>query len=154
MHKLLLLLCLSPIPAFPQQPAAAPEGSDWHRVEALPLGVSIYVNARSRHQACKLKSVDADSLTCANGKNPHYQRAEVTSIKVTRRGRSAFIGMGIGAGAGAITGFAIGTNSGGFFGPNAFRGTVAGVCAGIGGLVGAGVGAATDLMRSTIYTAP
>jgi hypothetical protein len=154
MRKYILLLALSPITAYAQQPAVSSEGSDWHRVEALPLGVSIYVNARTRHQTCKLKSVDADSLTCSNGKNPEYQRTEITSIKVTRRGRSAIIGMGIGGGAGAITGFAIGTSPGGFFGPNAFRGAVAGICAGIGAVAGAGVGAATDLMRSTIYKAP
>jgi hypothetical protein len=154
MHKYLLLLTLLPAVGFAQQPAVSPEGSDWHRVEALPLGVSIYVNARTRHQTCKLKTVDADTLTCSNGNNPMYQRAEITSIKITRRGRSALLGLGIGAGAGAITGFAVGTKPGGFFGPNAFRGAIAAVFAGIGGLAGAGVGAATDMMRSTIYKVP
>ena len=58
---------------------------------------------------------DADSITCTkSGKTPTvtYQRAGITSIKLTHRGRSTLVGLGIGAEtAGAIVGFAAGTDS-------------------------------------------
>jgi hypothetical protein len=159
-NKLLLLLLLLPIVSSPaQQPTAPPEGSNWQHVQALPIGATVHLNAGKRHQSCTIRSVDADSLTCTKGKNPVYQRVEVTSIQLNRRGRSVLIGAGIGAGVGAIVGAATGGCSqaekqswfGCFLTPTkpqgaAIAGTVLG---GIGSLIGL-----TDFSRSTVYRTP
>ncbi len=90
------------------QPAqsAPPEGSNWQHVQALPLGTSINVKVRKSHVSCTLKSVDADSLTCIHGKDIVFERTEIKSITIQRRGRSTLIGAGIGGAALAIAGFA------------------------------------------------
>lgn len=157
MRKLFVLAVFAVSTAsFTQQPATPPEGSNWQHVQALPLGANIHVKAGRSSASCKLKAVDADSLTCTSSKDLTFQRAEITSIGIPRRGRSSLIGLAIGGGAGAITGFAIGTggNSNSFFGKNAFRGPITAVCAAIGGVAGAGVGAATNFAHSTVYKAP
>jgi hypothetical protein len=140
-----------------QQPAAStpPEGSNWQHVEALPAGANIHVKAQHSSATCKVKSVDADSLTCTRGKDLTFQRTEVKSITIPRRGRSSLIGLAIGGGAGAITGFALGTGgTNTFFGKNAFRGLITGIFAVGGGAIGAGVGVGTDFAHSMVYKAP
>jgi hypothetical protein len=161
MRNLILSLVLLPaIGAFAQQPApsAPAEGSNWQHVQALPAGASINVNARSSHANCNLKSVDADSLTCTHKKDIVFQRADILTIKIPRRGRSALIAGGVGAGVGGIVGAATGCSStqknsawGCFLTPT--RGEAAGVLAVLFGGIGAGIGAATDLNRSTVYRA-
>ena len=77
------VLCMAMMPvlsATAQQSTSAPRaGSNWQHLEALPEGTSIRVKSTNRSAACKLKSVDADSLTCARGaeKDIVFQRAEV-----------------------------------------------------------------------------
>lgn len=154
---LLLSVLASAICATAQQAAttAPPEGSNWQHVQALPAGTSINVEARSSHITCKLKSVDTDTLTCTQKKNLIFQRADILTIKIPHRGRSALIGTAIGGGVGAGIGFAAGTNNnGGWFGPNFLRGAVTGIGAVFGGIVGGGTGAVTDFSRSTVYKAP
>jgi len=80
-----------------QQPAQPSAGSNWQHVQMLPIGASINVKARTSQAACTLKSVDADSLTCTHGKDIVFQRADILTIKISRRGRSALIGTAIGA---------------------------------------------------------
>jgi hypothetical protein len=152
----LLLPALSaPTQQPAQQPAQPPAGSNWQRVQALPAGTSINVTARTSHLACKLKSVDADTLTCTHGKDAIFQRSEILSIKVPRRGRSTLVGLAIGGGAGAAIGFGAGTNnSNGFFGPNFMRGAVTAVFGVGGGIIGGLIGGTTDFTRSTVYKAP
>jgi hypothetical protein len=152
----LLLPALSaPTQQPAQQPAQPPAGSNWQRVQALPAGTSINVTARTSHLACKLKSVDADTLTCTHGKDAIFQRSEILSIKVPRRGRSTLVGLAIGGGAGAAIGFGAGTNnSNGFFGPNFMRGAVTAVFGVVGGATGTFVGGFTDFTKSTVYKAP
>lgn len=152
MRNLLLSLVLFPsICANAQQPApSAPKsGSNWQHVQALPAGSSIQVQARKSHAKCNLKSVDADSLTCVQKKDLVFQRTDIVSIKIPRRGRSTLAGMGIGAGAGAVLGAAVGQN--GTFVPRGLGAIILGV---LGTPIGAGIGAATDFSRSTVYTAP
>src|ERR1035437_10799464 len=91
------------VPSPASQPHA---GSNWQHVQALPVGASIQVKASKSHASCKLKSVDADSLTCTSNKDLVFQRNDIVTIKVPRRGRSALIGTAIGAGGGAVFGFA------------------------------------------------
>ena len=136
-----------------QQPVQPPAGSNWQHVQALPVGASINVKARKSHAGCKLKSVDADSLTCTHGKDLVFQRADIVSIKIPHRGRSTLGGLAIGAGVGAGVGKAA---SGGnckqlcIISP----GTVVAVSAVAIGAVGTLVGALTDFTRSTVYRAP
>ncbi|MDP9051662.1 MAG: hypothetical protein M3O31_13230 [Acidobacteriota bacterium] len=156
MRIILTILLLPAIGLAAQQPAAVSpaEGSNWQHVQALPVGQSIFVKAKSRNSGCRLAVVDADTLTCTQKKDIVFQRTEILSIKVPRRGRSALIGTGVGAAGLAIAGFAATTNSNsGWFGPNFLRGPVTAVGAMAGGAIGAGIGAATDFSRSTIYKA-
>jgi len=137
-----------------QQPvqSTVPAGSNWQHVQALPIGTSIRVNAGKRHQACVLRQIDAETLTCTQGRNPVYRREEVTSIKITRRGRSMLVAAGIGAGVGAALGgsAAAGCNSWCIVSP----GESAAVGGILFGLIGAPIGYLTDFTRSTIYRAP
>jgi hypothetical protein len=153
MHKLIVVLAFLAASSAPaQQPAAPappPAGSNWQRVQALPVGQSIDVTAKASHANCKLKSVDADTLTCTQRKDIVFQRADILSVKVPRRGRSALIGTAIGAGAGAVFGFASGRN--GSFVPRGLGAAIFGV---VGAPIGAAIGALTDFNHSTVYKAP
>jgi len=126
-------------------------------VQALPPGTSLHINGKP-HTTCVFASADADSITCTkSGKTPTvtYPRAGISSIKLTHRGRSTLVGLGIGAGAGAIVGFATGSSpNDGFFGPNFLRGAVTAAGALIGGAIGTPVGYFTDFTAgSPIYKA-
>jgi uncharacterized protein YcfJ len=123
--------------------------SCWQRIQALPAGVSINIKAKTSQTGCKLKSVDAGSLTCTHGKDIVFQRSEILTVKTPSRGRSALIGMAIGAGGGAIVGVSLGRN-GSFVG----RGAGAVIVAVPGAVIGAVVGALTNSSHHTIYTAP
>jgi hypothetical protein len=155
MRPLLLALALMPALAVAaQQPAATPPpaGSNWQHVQALPVGQSINVSARSSHPSCKLKTVDADSLTCTHGKDLVFQRADIVEIKVPHRGRSTLAGLAIGAGTGAIVGAATTSSCSGIC--ILGRGSVATLGAIALGAIGTIVGVTTDFTRSTVYKAP
>ena len=160
MRTLFLSLTLATaISAAAQQPAAPaaqpPAGSNWQHVQALPLGASINVKARTSHASCTLKSIDAETLTCTHGKDIVFERSEIQVIKIPRRGRSTLIGAGVGGGALAIAGFAATTDhSNGFFGNNFLRGPATVLSGLAGGLVGGVIGGVTDFSRSTVYKAP
>ncbi len=149
-----LVLLLATACALSQQPPAR-AGSDWARIQALPVGTSLHINGKP-HTACVFASADTDSITCTKSNKPvSYPRGGITTIKLTHRGRSTLVGLGIGAGTGAIIGFAAGTDSKDtFFGPNAFRGAITGIGAVIGGVIGAPIGYFTDFTAgSPIYKA-
>ena len=152
----LLLPALSaPTQQPAQQPVQPPAGSNWQHVQALPVGTSIHVNAKTRHMLCNLASVDPDALTCDHGKNAVFQRTEITSIKLGHRGRSTLVGLAIGGGVGAVIGFGASTNNNnGFFGPNFMRGAVTAVFGVGGGIIGGLTGGTTDFTHSTVYKAP
>jgi uncharacterized protein YcfJ len=158
---LLSLALVSAIQASAQQSAlpAPTAGSDWRQVEALPAGASINVKARTRHANCKLKSVNADTLTCNQPKEVVFQRTEILTIKIPRRGRSSLIATGIGAGAGAIVGAAITGCSaaqkdsyfGCFITPTRPQGAAIGAV--LFGVIGAPIGYFSDFAKSTVYKA-
>lgn len=151
MRNILLSLILAPVlGATAQQPAQhlPAAGSNWQHVQALAVGTTISVGARSRHANCTLKSVDTETLTCTHKKDIVFQRADILSVKIPRRGRSALIGLGIGAGAGGIVGAASGRN-----GSLVPRGLGAIIFAVAGAPIGAAIGVATDFAKSTVYTA-
>jgi hypothetical protein len=166
MRTIFLVLALVPaLSASTQQPAqqpaaAPPAGSNWQNVEALPVGARVEIKAQTRHASCKLKSVDADTLTCSQAKEVVFQRTEILTIKIPRRGRSTLIAMGVGAGVGAIVGAATSGCStaeknswfGCFLTPTRPQGAAIGAL--VFGLVAAPVGALTDFTRSTVYKAP
>jgi hypothetical protein len=122
-------------------------------VEAVTPGTTLYVNAKGGHTSCKVKSVSDEAIACS-GKSALYARADIWSIKIGHRGRSALIGAipgGVLMAAGGI-GQATENCTGKFFcglGPAVVE--VGGVAIAV---VGASVGALTDFSKSTIYTAP
>jgi len=160
MRKVLAtLLAFTTLSASAQQTAQQtvqppPAGSNWQHVQALPVGASINVKARTSHTGCTLKSVSPDSLTCVHGKDIVFQRADILTIQISRRGRSALIGLAAGGGAGALLGYA--TTSSCKPGELCIlpRGGVAAFMGVTFGLIGTITGGLTDFSRSTVYKAP
>jgi hypothetical protein len=143
-----------------QQPIQPPAGSNWQHVQVLPAGTAIYLKTRTHHLNCRIKSVDADTLTCVAG-NRVFSRTEVVSIELTRRGRSTLVAALIGAGVGSIIGAASGSScsaaeKNSFFGCFMIlsRGDLAAIGGVVFGVIGTPVGYFTDFTRSTVYTAP
>ena len=104
---------------------------------------------------CTLTAVDADTLACDRNyrftvQKVLFQRAEIRTIKLTRRGRSAVIGAAIGAGAGAVAGGIQGARSNYF----AVHGAFAMIYAFAGAFAGAPIGYFADFSASTVYRAP
>jgi hypothetical protein len=133
-------------------PAAAAPNLNWERVEAITPGQRMYVYATNNF-TCNFLKADASSLTCTRGlagKPLTFTEAEVKRVKISRRNRSAWIGLGIGG----FAGDAIGAASVAHDHDNLT--TLAAETGGllIGCIVGAVVGVVTDFTRSTIYRAP
>jgi hypothetical protein len=147
-----LILCSSLTATAQQAPASAGK-HDWSRVQSLPIGTTVLLNSSTRHGSCKLKSVDADSLTCTSGGNTVIARADIKSVKLARRLLSAAAGVAIGATAGFIAGFvAAGPNGG----PNSFlpsitRADVGGIFAVGAGFLGGLIGFFTHFASVTVY---
>src|ERR1700712_5512831 len=100
--------------SHPPPPPSA--GSNWERVRVLPINTPIYLTTK-KTISCKLQAVDAESLTCTHGT---FQRTDIKAVKLPRRTLSTLLATGVGAGTGAIIGFAVGTNGteSSFFGKN------------------------------------
>jgi len=126
---------------------AAPEGSNWQHVQALPAGTTVQVKVASRSTSCALKEVDADSLTCLRGKDIRFQRTEIQLIRISRRSRSVLIGTAIGGGVGAAVGEGIGRS----WGARKSKSIPVGMA--LLTPVGLVIGASTDFARETVYRA-
>lgn len=150
MKKLALFLCLLPgLLVYAQSTSAPAQPSSWAKVEAQPKGTNIKVKAAHDGGSCLLIQVTADALTCTHkGQDVTYQRADIRKISRPHRGRSALVGLGIGAAAGGIGG-AVGNGSSSFI---IGRGLAAVIFAVPAGLLGAAVGAGTDFTGSTLYS--
>ncbi len=150
MRKILAaLLAFTTLSASAQQTVQPPAGSNWQHVQVLPVGTSLYVNAQTRHTACKLKSDDADTLTCTDaGKDVVFQRTEIFTIKISRRGRSALIGAAPGGALLISGGIGLAVDN------NSLGAGAAGVYGIVIALIGALIGELTDFSRSTVYKAP
>ena len=151
MRKLLLssILLGATLPLPAQSAPSTPAISGWSRVQALTANTSLHISARTHNAHCRLKTVEADTLTCvvADGARTEvYQRSDIKSIKVPHRGRSTVVGLAIGGGAGIITGIASG-GKGQLF----TRGELASSFGIIFGAVGALIGALTDFTQTTVY---
>lgn len=147
----ILLLCAVTVGA--QQPALpATEGSNWQRVQELPQATDLVIRLRSGRRNCKLKTVEADSLTCgarSSQGDAVLSRPDIRSIRLMHRGRSAAIGAVIGFGAAAgPTAAAVKSGYGGW------RGVFAVLAGALGAAAGSGIGYATDFAGSTVYRAP
>lgn len=139
---------------------SAPGVSSWRPVQDLPVGVSLHLKTTSQGLTCRVKSVDASSITCANAGTSPFQISEIKSIKQVHRGRSALvaslIGIGVGTIIGAATAESCSAQERSIF-PRCFnpvsRADTALVGAVIFGVIGAPVGYFTDFTRSTVYKA-
>ena len=101
---------------------------------------------------CLFKAANDDAMTCVSGNGANtqvYSRADVKSVKIRHRGRSAVAGLAIGAGVGAVVGAPLG-RSGSFVG----HGAAAVIFAVPVAVIGLVVGASTDFTHSTVYKAP
>jgi len=148
MNKILLAAVLFFLPSviFAQEKTTRPpEGSDWHKVEVLPVGTPIYITVQKHTTRCVLMSVGVDSVTCNNGKDSVFQRAEIKTIKVSHHTRSTLVGLGLGWVAADVMGVvALDKMSG--------SGAAAVATAGVAVLIAAPIiGYKTDFTRSTIY---
>lgn len=126
-------------------------GPAWGRVQALSAGTSLHVQARSTLN-CRLQSADADSLVCKKGSQTVIlPRGEIVKIQIVRRGVSAVLAAGIGAGAG----FAIDEGlSAPIFKGGHVKGSVAVAATAVGAAVLAPVGYFGGWIRETTYVAP
>lgn len=134
-------------------PAPAALGDSWDHLKALPLHAHMHVAADHGGSTCYFIAADDQNLTCGrhdgSSKGQHvFPRAQVKSVKLTRRVVSTAGGLGIGLLAGGVIGHAaIRPSPGGFdFGLGAARAS----CAVVGGLAGAVVGGTTDMFRGPV----
>jgi hypothetical protein len=136
--------------ALAQGGAAA---ANWARVQQLPLHTKVHIASDKVKRVCSIDSVTADSLTCSSGSTiSSFPRAEIKSIKVTRRGLSTLGGAAIGAGVGFAVGAALtaGESHNDIIYISAPQ--AGGVGAAVGAVVGAAIGAPTDFLRGpTVY---
>jgi hypothetical protein len=159
--KLLRLACTSALLTAITAQTQTPAGSDWSKVQAIPLDTAIRVSASGKTTVCRLTFVDQDLLRCVETqtlfffpiRNDHeFQRTEVRSVKLSRQGLSTLAGAAIGAGAGAGIGAAIDAQAK----DQAEEGHLLTVLFALfGGLFGSGIGKHTDFTAGpTIYRAP
>lgn len=145
----LWLLILSPLSAKCQA-----AGSNWQRVQQLPVHSRIHVSSDRMSRVCTVDHVDEETLVCSAGRmvqTSHYtfSRSEIKRIKVTRYALSTAAGAGIGAAVSIIALEA--ANGDGFF----RQGELIGAGAAIGGVPGGIVGLLSDFARGpTVYRRP
>ena len=130
---------------FALSAAAQSPGQDWTSVKALGAGTSVRVSAGSRTVSGQLQGVADDSIEIDSGKGREtLKRQEVKRVAVKKqghRGRNTLIGLGAGAGLGAIAGAAYSSPCTGWCILQPTRAQGAGIGAVVLGVVGALVGA-------------
>lgn len=143
---------IAALPASGQQNLPdAPSVRDWRKVEALTPSRTVSVDSKGSHSSCIVQHTDADSLACTGATS--FQRANVRSVRIHHRWRSAAVAGGIGFGLGAV----IGAASGRSCAPNTFclnfvsRGELATGFGAALGVVGLPVGYFTDFTGTTVY---
>ena len=154
-NALLSLILIFSVTLCASAQSAQPSDAGWGRVESLAAGTSVRVKAAKSTVVCKVKAVDADSLSCvADGKTDVqvFKVADVKYVKIPHRGRSALIGGAPGAVLAASGGIATATaqcnNTTWFCG---LGGELLAALGGVLFLIGLGIGAATDFSATTIY---
>ena len=142
------------------QSSPSPAGSDWGKVQQIPIGTLIRVSSQHRPTVCSFATADAETLTCTQTRTfffvpvTHrllYQRREVSLVKLSRLPLSVLAGAAIGAGAGAGLGAGIEGAHSGNDDPHLLTTTFAV----LGASLGAGIGSATDFLAGpVVYRAP
>jgi hypothetical protein len=126
--------------------AAQSPAQNWDNVKALAVGTLVRIAVGSRTVGGNLQNVSDDSLAFNSGKGQEmFTRQEVVRVSVKKsdhRRRDALIGLGIGAGVGALFGGAASCETGGHVPciSKPSRGTLVGIGAFGVGAVGALVG--------------
>jgi len=157
-NALLSLVLIFTVTLSASAQTAQPADGGWARVEALATATSIRVKAKKQTVVCKFQSATGDSVSClVNGKpDPQvFQLADIKSVKIPHRGRSALIGAAPGKAlaAGAGIGKATENCSNTAF----FCGLGADILLAFGAVLavlGAALGAATDFSATTVYQKP
>jgi hypothetical protein len=154
---LIAALALCSISLSAQQSASSQpqHAKGWDEVRLLRAGTGLDIKLRHGGQKCAFEAADDSTLTCKHGADLIVQKADILRIKVHHRGRSTLGGLAIGAGTGAIIGFASSSpcNDNSFSVCVLGRGAVAGILGIAGGATGALTGYFTDFTRSVIYSA-
>ena len=132
--------------------AASGAADDWTRTASVAPGSRVIVKTFSgeeRRGTFRAAGANSVSLT-VNGLDLEIQRSEVARIRVytpSRRLRNVLIGAAIGAAAGIGAGFATCPTCAGERSAGEFQQRL-----GLGGLAGAGIGAATGMLGSPYKT--
>jgi hypothetical protein len=133
-------------PAFSQT-----QNDSWQLVRNLPLGKTIDVYTKEKHQRCKFLSADDQQINCRHGKNDSYtlSRSEITKVRLPYTGIFTIGGFFVGTGAGVGIGVAAAS-------PDKLGEAAAGI---LGAMVGAVTGTVCGLVvdksrQETLYLAP
>lgn len=134
---------------------SADKQPSWSRVQSLPLGQDLRVDAKPHNANCKFVAATEATLTCAkDGGYLTFQRADIKFVKLSRRGASAAEGAIPGVVVMATGGVALAADhcAGQFLcglGPSLL--IALGVVIAV---IGTVVGALTDFGGQTIYRRP
>ena len=148
---LLVALCSSAVCEQPTSSWAAVQSASGSRLR-------ITLNNGQTHTGMMMRASDEELVLRDGGGEKSYSKQGIIQVQALgsrSHGRSALIGLAIGAGTGAIIGAATGACSNG---PGCIfsRGEASGIVALVGGVVGAIVGAAVGggRKKTTLYLAP
>ena len=137
-----------------QASASAP----WAFVMRLPQGSRFNVKAKQGGGDCVLQSASEDGLVCLRGSTTRtVRREDIRRIRLLKRGRSAAVGLAIGALGGAGLGAGVGSavnssDSGSLLHVSGAKSAGVGIAIGsiLGGLTGAIVGYSTNAFGGAI----
>jgi hypothetical protein len=148
------------LPAIAQE---SPVGLNaWSHVQQLPVHSKVRIKSDQKTVACLVDSVNEEQLMCshsqaANAEHYEFRRAEIRTIKLSRRFHSALLGLALGAGVGAGAGAGIGTainssDKGSYLHTSGGKSAGAGAAVGviIGGSLGALVGYTEDFFAGPL----
>jgi hypothetical protein len=155
----ILFLCTILLTVALSRPAFSETQNDgWERVVALPPGQKIDIYTGTKHQRCKLVSVDDRQVSCERSKknSSTISRTEITKVRLPYTGTFTIVGFvagtALGAGIGAVATKPANPNE-------LFGGIGEAIGALAGGVIGAIGGTATGFIvdkvrQKTLYLAP
>lgn len=81
------MLAFSPVlmAQLPGKAAKPRAGSNWERVQALPVGTMLHVTTDQRTKSCRIFAVTNEALTCAgrNATSAEWLRHEIKQLTLT-----------------------------------------------------------------------
>jgi hypothetical protein len=157
MRRILCFCAVLATVAFGRPVLSQPQNDGWQLVRALPAGKKINIYTGTKHQQCKLVSVDDQQITCDSGKKNSYtlSRAEITKVRLPYTGVFTIVGFAVGTAAGAGIGAAVSKPQA----HDVFGGIGQEIGTGAGAVIGAIGGTATGFIidkvrQRTLYLAP